>query len=279
MKHAEQWVAGAVGVGLIVAGALLWWNEREMRPVPLPAGPAEPVPIASAPLAGAASEPAIKYPIEAAAAASAASAPGDIGTVLGGVFEPKAMRTMFRLDDFARRFVATVDNLGRAHAPASLWPVNPAGGRLVVERGGDGEVLGADNGLRYTPYVLLLETVDLRRAAAAYVELYPQFQQAYRDLGYPKGYFNDRLVEVIDQLLATPEPEAAPAVHVPAVNGPIQPQRPWLFYQFDHAPYEALSAGQKLLLRTGPVNERRIKVRLREFRRLVAQGKVPARNP
>ena len=37
-----------------------------------------------------------------------------------------------------------------------------------------------------------------------YKQYYPLFQQAYVDLGYPEGYFNDRLVEVIDHLLATP---------------------------------------------------------------------------
>ena len=75
----------------------------------------------------------------------------------------------------------------------------------MVERRDDVDVISADNGLRYTPYVLLIETVDLRRAVAVYVRLYPLLQRAYEDLGYPKRYFNDRLVEVIDQLLAMPD--------------------------------------------------------------------------
>ena len=50
-----------------------------------------------------------------------------------------------------------------------------------------------------------MESVDTGRLAALYVRFYPLFQQAYRDLGYPNGYFNDRLVEVIDHLLVTPE--------------------------------------------------------------------------
>jgi len=31
------------------------------------------------------------------------------------------------------------------------------------------------------------------------------FQQSYEDLGYPGQYFNDRLVEVIDDMLKTPD--------------------------------------------------------------------------
>ena len=50
------------------------------------------------------------------------------------------------------------------------------------------------------------------QAAALYRRLYPLFQQAYAELGYPTGHFNDRLVEVVDHLLAAPEPTQPPAV-------------------------------------------------------------------
>jgi len=39
--------------------------------------------------------------------------------------------------------------------------------------------------------------------------------------------------------------------------------------------WQALSSGQKTLLRMGPVNQRRIKARLAEIRRLVTAGSVP----
>jgi hypothetical protein len=182
---------------------------------------------------------------------------------------------MFQLDDFAHRLVATVDNLGRTHAPARLWPVNPAAGRFTVDTQDGGSVIGADNGLRYTPFVLLMETVDLRQAVKLYVHFYPQFQQAYQDLGYPNGYFNDRLVEVIDLLLATPEPAGPVKVHLPPINGPVQPERPWVLYEFEDPALQALAAGQKVLLRMGPVNERRMKAKLGEIRRLVTATPAP----
>jgi hypothetical protein len=102
------------------------------------------------------------------------------------------------------------------------------------------------------------------------VQLYPSLQRAYEELGYPKRYFNDRFVDVIDLLLATPEPISAPKVHLPTVNGPVQPQRPWVLYEFDDPQLEGLAAGQKMLLRMGLRNERRVKVRLAELRNLIA---------
>jgi hypothetical protein len=131
-------------------------------------------------------------------------------------------------------------------------------------------VIGTGNAARYEPFVRLIEEVDLRRLAAAYVQLYPSLQRAYEELGYPKRYFNDRLVDVIDLLLATPEPASAAKVHLPTLNGPVQPQRPWVLYEFDDPQLEALTAGQKILVRMGLRNERRVKARLAELRGLIA---------
>jgi hypothetical protein len=103
--------------------------------------------------------------------------------------------------------------------------------------------------------VQLIEAVDAQKLAAAYVRLYPLFQQTYQDLGYPKGYFNNRLVAVIDHLLAAPESE-----------GKIMLVQPHIFYKFADPTLEALSAGHKLMLRIGNENAAVIKKKLREVR-------------
>jgi hypothetical protein len=251
-------------VGLVLRESRLLKNPQSTPPV----AAAPPVTAPAASPAAAASEPAIHYPIATASAPTAG--PTDVEHVLAEVFGAKPVRSMFQLQDFPRRFVATVDNLGRAQAPSGLWPLNPVAGRFIVERRGDVQVLSADNAQRYAPYVLLLENVDMSTLAATYSRLYPLFQQAYEELGYPGRYFNDRLVQVIDQLLATPIRETPLAMHLPTVAGTEKPQRPWVLYEFDDPALQSLSAGQRLLLRMGPVNERRVKARLVEFRRLVA---------
>lgn len=272
-------VVGIIVLVLAGIAGFFWWQQRHVADIAAPVATA-PVPdVAPAPLpapaaSSAASQPAIRHPIEPSAAA--ASAPMDLTATLVDLFGRKAVLSTFQLDDFPRRVVATVDNLARPSASARLWPVNPAGGRLKVEQRADGEVIGADNGERYTPFVLLVESADTARAVAAYRRLYPSFQQAYEELGYPGRYFNDRLVEVIDHLLATPETEAPLKVHLPEIKGPLQPQRPWVLYEFDDPALESLSAGQKMLLRMGPVNERRLKRKLAELRAAIASPASPA---
>ena len=185
MRKAPWFVAAFVTLVLAGAGAL-WWRQHSStspptqavaRPSPAPLVPAPPL-AASAPIG-------IQHPIEVPDGATSVADPRSI---LVDLFGRRAALSMFNLDDFPRRFAATVDNLGRSSAASSLWPINPAGDKFLTERRGDSEVISADNSLRYTPFVLLVETVDMERAVAAYRKLYPQFQQAYEDLGYPKGY-------------------------------------------------------------------------------------------
>jgi len=184
---------------------------------------------------------------------------------------------LFVTDDFPRRFVATVDALGRSAAPASVWPMRPAAGRFEVAGTGDAEHIGPDNGLRYAPYVQLLESVDAAALVRAYTAIYPQLQQAYVDLGFPEGYFNDRFIGVLDQLIVTPAPPRPLAVRLPPVGGPVQPSRPWVLYEYADPRLQALTAGQRLMLRLGDVNERRVKARLVALRDALVANSAPAR--
>ena len=199
--------------------------------------------------------------------AAPSSGPFDLQAALTDLFGLKTLESMFRVDDFPRRLTATIDNLGRSHASPTLWPMNPPTGRFMVEQRDGLTFIGADNGLRYTPYVSLLETANLRQAVGVYVRIYPSLQRAFEELGYPRSYFNDRLVEVIDQLLATPEIDAPLQVVMPPIAGPVRPERPWVLYEFADPKLQALTSGQKLLLRMGSVNERRVKARLAEIPR------------
>lgn len=196
----------------------------------------------------------------------------DLGTLLGR----KKVEQFFLLDNFVRRVVSTVDNLGRDHAPPMMWPVHPSPGRFSTLPRSDGEIINPDNGQRYSALVQFIETVNPRQVVQLYVSLYPLFQQAYVEMGYPQGYFNDRLIAVIDQLLATPIVEEPLHVALVNVKGPYQSERPWTRYEFVDEKLEALTAGQKILLRTGPTNHRRLRAKLIEYRNLLTKAAMPA---
>ena len=104
--------------------------------------------------------------------------------------------------------------------------MRPVGGRFLVDARDGVLRVSPDNDRRYAAYVALIDKVDARALVAQYRRNYGQYQQAYEDLGYPRRYFNDRLVEVLDQLLATPEPAPMPVIEpmsVPVVVAVLLP--------------------------------------------------------
>ena len=268
--------AALATLGLIGSGAWLW--RESVGPVPAPLAQSSPLPVATAPSAPVASEQSIVQPpavLGDAAPSAAALDELNVESELHKLFGRNSVLAMLRWEDFTRRVVATVDNLGRSHAPPALWPVNPAGGRFIVETRGAADFIAAANEQRYTPYMVLIEMADMRQVFALYVKLYPLLQQAYAELGFPKRNFNHRLVEVIDLLLATPQVQGPLQVQLPVINAPVQPTRPWLLYQFVDLRLQSLTSGQKLLLRMGPVNGQRLRANLAEIRGLVTSAEAP----
>lgn len=230
--------------------------------------------------------PVIQHPVQAIEASEPAPPPKPLPALgksdarvqqeLNTLMGRKNVVTFMLLESFVRRAVATVDNLGREHAPPSMWPVHPTPGQFATLKRGEIDIINPDNGQRYVPLVQLIESVDAKKAVQLYATLYPLFQEAYVELGYPKGYFNDRLVAVIDLLLSTSVQEGPLAVGLVDVKGPIVSERPWTRYEFADDKLQSLSAGQKMLLRAGPVNHRRLRVKLLEYRKLLTKAELPA---
>jgi hypothetical protein len=258
---------------LVVAGIIggyVWWRRRQ-PPAPLPPVPVvQPAPPPPAPPPPPDAAAPTHYPIEAGKPATPLPGLDDADAYLKNalidLLGRKGVLSFLNVDGFARHFVATVDNLGNERAPVAMWPVNPMAGAFEADSGAVAE----RNADRYAAFIRFAEAVDTRKAVALYVRVYPLFQQAYEELGYPGKYFNDRVVEVIDQLLATPD--LPDPIKVRRVEVPGAPRTARAIYQFEDPSLESRSAGQKILLRMGHANARRLKDKLSEIRAAVATG-------
>jgi hypothetical protein len=245
-------LAGAAGAGYY------FWQVR--APPTLPTVPEPTAQKAPAPTAPA--EPRIEHPVEVAPASPplpelAASDPA-FGSALAGVLGKASFEQYFVPENLVRHFVATIDNLPRKQLASRLTPVKPVPGPLRTTGQDASLAIAPDNAARYTPFVRAMEAVDSRKLVAVYVQFYPLFQQSYAELGYPSRYFNDRVFEVIDHLLAAPD-----------LSGPIALTQPKVLYEFADPALQDLSAGQKILVRIGPDNEAKVKAKLREIRKLL----------
>ena len=246
----------------------LWRQDVSQQPAP--ATPAIPPPVAAE------AAPAIRHPIENAqgAAANTESKPlpalmvsdTTMQNTLADLFGPASLGKVFYEDAIIHRFVTSVDNLPRKTIPSRNLPVKPIAGPLATSAKDDNISISAENASRYTPYVRMAESIDAKSLVSAYVHFYPLIQQDYRDLGYPKGYFNDRLIEAIDDLLAAPE-----------LKDPLQVVQPKVLYQYADPELEARAAGQKIMMRMGNENAAKVKAKLQEIRRELTgpQGNPP----
>ena len=279
-----------VVLALVAVAAYQGWRYYQSQAEPLPPVESEvvvPPPTAESPAAtevqAASGAPVIENPIEPVAPAETeaeavalpalADANDLVKEQLGNLLSRKDLLTYLQLDGFIEKAVATVDNLARPTAASRLWPVNPTPQRFSTRVGTGGiEVINPENSQRYEPLVRLIESVDSGQAVAVYRRLYPLFQQAYEALGFPNAYFNDRLVEVIDHLIATPVPVEPPAVALVEVKGSVPSLRPWVRYEYVDPELEGLSAGRKILIRVGVDNQRRLQAKLKDLRARVAKA-------
>jgi hypothetical protein len=259
-RRKVAWLIGIVVVALIAVGGWYWYRLQHAPPPPEAALPKAPAPAPS-------NEPQIAHPLPGEGpGATALPALNDSDAVsrdsLIGVLGKAPVEQFLVPQNIVRHFVVTIDNLPRKKVAVDLRPLKPTPGQTQVTTQGDVTTLSDANYARYAPLMRVVQGADVQSLAVVYERLYPLFQQAYEDLGYPGKYFNDRLIEVIDHLLQAPE-----------ASGPVPLVQPKVFYQYADTDLEGRSAGQKLLMRMGPANERLVKEKLRAFRAAIVKNK------
>ena len=269
MNENIKWGACAVAVVGLAIGAVVyrdkWWHDKPKPAAKAVAAlPAEPA-IPDAP-----PEPAIKHPVPETAAPEplppldASDKP--IQAVVVDLMGVDNVKQWVSPENLVRHIVVSIDNLPEQRVAERIRPLQRVPGEFTVGGSEDALVLDPKNYRRYDSLVKTIQSIDTPRLVANYQRYYPLFQQSYEGLGHPPQYFNDRLIQVIDHLLETPE-----------VRDPIPLSRPLVQYEFADPKLESLSAGQKLMIRMGGENAGVLKGKLRELRAaLAATSTAPA---
>ena len=243
-----------VTIAFILVGstaAYFYWQHSQLKPEPeLVQTPAPPVLVL---------KPEVQQVIEVPPAPPSLPVLADSDNfmldALAGLVGNKSLMKFFHTERIIHNIVATIDNLPRSRAPMRVMPVEQAPGKFITAGTEDDLTISLDNAARYSAYMRISEAINAKKLVEVYVRLYPLFQQAYEELGYPKKYFNDRLIQALDNLLDTP-----------VIKEPIKLAQPSVLYQFSDPDLEERSIGQRILVRIGSKNEEGIKVKLREIK-------------
>jgi hypothetical protein len=244
-----------VGLAVVVAAGGGWWYWHSHAPLPTVPASVEPSVPAATP------EDRIEHPVPVGPDVASQGPLPDLGDSDKAISDAlgeaagAAVAQYLVPESIIRHIVVTVDNMPRQKLAVDKRPVVPAAGTIVANGDELHATLDSRNFRRYEPMVDIIRKADMQRLAAVYLRFYPLFQKAYQGLGYPNGYFNDRLVQVIDVLLATPQ-----------ITGPIELARPNVMYVFADPALESRPAGQKMLIRMGPDNAAEVKAKLMELR-------------
>jgi Protein of unknown function (DUF3014) len=278
LKKPSFWIALVVLV-LLLGAAAHFYQSRYAQPVEPAREATLPAPVAPIPAPPVKTEEATKFPLPASPLTLADKTEADkdkanklpppddsdsiMNDLLSSLIGSKAVATFFQNTNLVRRLTAAVDNLPREKLASRLNPLKPTEGRLATTGADDTLAISPGNYARYQPFVNFAVALDTKKIVDAYVRFYPLFQQEYQALGYPNKYFNDRVVEAIDDLLAAPE------LPVPAKL--IQPK---VQFQFADPALESLSHGKKAMIRIGPEHAAALKAKLREFRLAITKAQA-----
>jgi hypothetical protein len=270
-RDISDWMPAVIAVVLVVlVGAYMVHRAMQPGEGSGPAAASTTAATAGTALPAAATHhPIAQASVPASASTAALPALGDSDASVGSALYALGgdrLRELLVPQQIVNHVVATVDALPRHElGSASILPLHTPRGAFMAGTTQDMLAADAGNAERYAPYMAIVRRVDSQALVAWYVHSYPLFQQAYRELGYPKGYFNDRLIAAIDDMLAAPEPAQPPALQL--ANGR---------YTYADPALESLSAGQKLMLRLGAANESVLKAKLRVIRGLLTARPLSA---
>jgi hypothetical protein len=254
------WGAAAAVVMGVIALVLYAHRDKLGTTTTTTSAPVEQIAPESAPTV-VTSAPAIEHPVPVSSAPSSAPALAldqsdqTFHAALTAVPGAESLGKLLVPDNIIRHIVVTIDNMSKKKVAVNQRPIKPTSGQFMTLSNGDQLTINPENYARYQPFMEVVKAVDIDKTVQLYYHFYPLFQSAFDDLGYQDAYFNDHLIALIDHLLQTPD-----------VTGPVALTQPNVMYLYADPALEALSPGQKTLIRMGPANETVIKARLRELK-------------
>ncbi|WOT04930.1 DUF3014 domain-containing protein [Shewanella youngdeokensis] len=159
-------------------------------------------------------------------------------------------------ENVIRQFVVFVDNLAQGELARKVSPLKAPNNRFTVSDIANKTYVDPDSYHRYDLYADFLTSLNEEQLAKTYSELTPLLNEAFHELGYDSTSFDERVQEAIAVMLGAP-----------IIEQPIELDGVSVNYQFVDPKLEALPDAQKLMVRMGPENARKIKAALRRLQK------------
>ena len=240
------WVLSAVLVVAAAGGGVYVWKSRHAAAPSTQATQAAPTPVAPdaqrAPLGSTAeaidvpplpeSDPAVRQLVQLMST------------------HPQVMAWL-ATEGLIRNFTVVVGNIADGHTPAKQLGVLKPKGPFRTRREADGLHVDPAGYARYDDLANAVASIDPQAAARVYTTLKPRLEEAHRELGATEP-FDRTLEDAIVRLVTTPT----------AIDSRLEPKGAEA-YRYADPRLESMTDAQKLLLRMGPANARKVQDKLK----------------
>jgi hypothetical protein len=236
-------IAAVIAVALVAAGATWWFKMRT------PAAPDGQAPAAA--VAPAAQGAAIVREYPASNLPPLDALDPAFREIVGALTSSPLIGRWLATSDLARQLAALVAGATGQRLPLKLLaPLRPAGSFAILEQQGR-TVIDPASYARYDRLADAIVALDPAAVARAYQTLGPRLEDATSELGEAGRTFDQSLGAALASVAQTPIPD-----------GPIEVTPRGGVYAFADPRLEALTPLQKLLIRSGPANARRVQAHL-----------------
>jgi Protein of unknown function (DUF3014) len=154
-------------------------------------------------------------------------------------------------DGLVRNFTVVVGNIADGRTPAPQLSVLKPKGPFKTRREADGMHVDPAGYARYDDLANAVASIDPQAAARVYTTLKPRLEEAHRELGSSEP-FDRTLEEAIVRLVTTPT----------AIDSRLEIKGAEA-YRYADPSLESMTDAQKLLLRMGPANARKVQEKLK----------------
>ncbi len=174
------------------------------------------------------------------------------------LFSAKIMRRWFATDQLLRRFIAITDNVAKGDLLSRQFPFARLGQPFQVIEHNNKIYMDPAGYRRYDALVNAVVAIDSDALAQLLRRLSPLMQEAYKELGYPRGSVAQVLRKALKNTLKAPVRKRR-----------IRLLRPSVAYRYADSSLERLSLVDRQMLRMGPENTRKLQRKAKELLNLL----------
>ncbi len=172
--------------------------------------------------------------------------------VIKAYFEPLSndvdYQLLWQANQLLQRWVTVIDGASKGHLVRGVVPLRPPKKAFPVVKKGTQYYLDETGYRRFDTLVNAITSLDENKLVAGFHKFRPLLEEAYGQLGFDANELDNTLVRMLDRV-----------INASTIEGPIELKASSVNYTFADESLEKLTALEKLLIRMGPENSRKLK--------------------